>query len=140
MIEGAGTTKAFTLVEMIIVVMIVGILATIALPLFEKTRERTYDKEALVNLKLIQAAERIYAIEYTSYYNSLVADELNDNLKLTLPAGNRRLWDYEIQTAGGGNDFAARAVRRNAPLPYQRTWLIDATLEDATCESGPCNY
>jgi len=68
--------KGFTLVELLIVVVIVGILAALGLPQFTKAREHAMGKEAIVNLKLIAAAEKIYRMEASAYFLFLPAPRL----------------------------------------------------------------
>ena len=58
--------SGFTLLEIIIVIIIVGILASIALPKFFKTVEFSRGQEALINLGTIrQAMERCYLFSRT---------------------------------------------------------------------------
>ena len=53
--------QAFTLLELIVVIIIVGILASIALPKFSSVIEYTRSTEALTNIGSIrQAIERLY--------------------------------------------------------------------------------
>jgi len=88
--------KSFTLLELLVVLIIVGILATIGLVNQSGVREEALDKEARANLKLIVAAEKIYAMETgNATYGSNITD-LNTHLKLLLPAGARRNWDYNV--------------------------------------------
>lgn len=73
----------------------------------------TLDKEATVNLKLIQAAEKIYRMENTFYYPytgyaPANTDSINTNLKLSLTTKN---WNYSIPTALTGTGTANRAGR-----------------------------
>lgn len=63
----------FTLMELLIVVIIVAILVTIALPLYDKTLETSRISEAYVQLAAIKDAESAY---YTKYYR--YATSLND--------------------------------------------------------------
>lgn len=100
------TRKSFTLLELIIVIVIIGILASLGLPQFFKTRERALGDEAIANLKLIAAAEKIYQMETGSYYISSDLNNINSNLKLSLTDAN---WAYSI--TGGLAAFTAIAAR-----------------------------
>ena len=55
--------QGFTLVEIMIVVMIIGLLAAIALPSFKRARDEAREKSCINNLRLIEAAKDQYAIE-----------------------------------------------------------------------------
>lgn len=53
--------KAFTLVEIMIVVLIIGILLAIAIPNFLQSRSRANARSCIANLKQIDAAKEIFA-------------------------------------------------------------------------------
>lgn len=55
--------RGFTLIEIMIVVLIIGILLAIAVPNFVKARESSRTKACIGNLKQIQAAEEQWAME-----------------------------------------------------------------------------
>ncbi len=54
--------KAFTLIEMLVVVLIIGILASIALPQYNKTVEKAKVSEALLNIKAIEESMQRYIL------------------------------------------------------------------------------
>ena len=55
--------KAFTLVEIMIVVAIIGLLAAIAIPNFVQARKRAQTNSCIANLKQIQGAISLWALD-----------------------------------------------------------------------------
>jgi prepilin-type N-terminal cleavage/methylation domain-containing protein len=103
--------QGFTLTELVIVIVIIGVIATLAIPYFTTSQERARGKEAIINLKLMAAAEKIYRMESGNYYplpgqgEQSVVGQINSDLKLSLTEAN---WDYSINNTNG---FTARAKR-----------------------------
>lgn len=56
-------SKGFTLVEIMIVVLIIGILLAIAVPNFVRARETSRGRTCVANLKQIDSAKEQYAME-----------------------------------------------------------------------------
>lgn len=57
------STKGFTLVEIMIVVVIIGLLAAMAIPAFQKVRQSSQDKAVLNNARQLAAAADQYYLE-----------------------------------------------------------------------------
>ena len=66
--------SAFTLVEIMIVVAIIGLLAAIAIPNFIKAREASQKSACVANLKQIEGAKATWALENKKVSSSAVTD------------------------------------------------------------------
>ena len=53
--------------EMLIVVIIIGVLAAIALPRYRKTIEKGFGDKAITNLKVIFSVQKMYRSDYNTY-------------------------------------------------------------------------
>ena len=62
-----GRDSGFTLLELLVVVIILGVLVAIAVPRFNKAAERSRGTEAVVLLNSVKAAEESYYQEYDQY-------------------------------------------------------------------------
>ena len=59
--------KSFTLIELMIVVIIVGVLAAVAAPMMRKSIIRSKWSEGIAAMGTIKVAERVYYTEYGAY-------------------------------------------------------------------------
>lgn len=67
----SNSSKGFTLVEIMIVVVIIGLLAAMAIPAFQKVRASSQDKAVLNNARQLAAGADQYFIELGIGYVSL---------------------------------------------------------------------
>ena len=107
--------KGFTLVEVLIVVIIIGILAAIGIPQFNASIEKAKGGEARAGLGHIQTAEKVYYAE-----NEVYSPNLTD-LDITLTT---RYWSFAIDT-GDASGYLATATRSGGTRAGQ-TITMDA--------------
>ena len=58
----------FTLLELLVVMAIIAILASIAVPKFSDYRKRAFDTRALSDLRNVAAAEELYFLNHETYF------------------------------------------------------------------------
>ncbi len=129
--------KGFTLIEILVVIIIIGILATLGMVNYSGVKERALGKEAIASLKLMAAAEKIYRMEQGGYFpvsgggqSNLTA--INNNLKLSL---TNTSWNYNI--SGGNTTFTAYADRQGSG--GYLNCLYTLTYNDTDGEPDPTN-
>jgi prepilin-type N-terminal cleavage/methylation domain-containing protein len=112
---------AFTLMETMVVIIIMGIFVTFSYPAYNKYLERQKDRDALMVLNLMIGADKIYDIKNGEYLpDTDVLDDINAGLNLKIQ--NETDWDYatfQDQIASGQK---ASATRQSGPRI--RTWQI----------------
>jgi type II secretory pathway pseudopilin PulG len=110
-----------------IVIVIIGVLATLAIVQLSGPKEQALEKEAKANLKLIAAAEKIYRMEVGGYITASNETAINDMLRLMLPKGAARNWGYNVTASADGTQFTANATRTTGPMI--RTYNVTQELE-----------
>lgn len=78
--------QGFTLIEIMIVVLIIGMLAAIAIPSFMKARENSRTNACINNLRQIDAAKEQWAmVENKADTDAIVESEVNEYIKAGAP-------------------------------------------------------
>jgi prepilin-type N-terminal cleavage/methylation domain-containing protein len=113
----------FTLIELMIVVAIIGILATVALPAFNTYQNRSRRSEGFANLSAIARIEKAYFGEYNLYTAVPVAQPAG------LPGKNKRAWD-----AGSRAAFATVGFEPEGAVYHS----YEVNIDTSKCPAADC--
>jgi type IV pilus assembly protein PilA len=118
--------SGFTLIELLVVIVIIGILATIAIPVFLGQRRKGYDAAAKSDLRNFASLEETYLTD-NGVYGSVtdIGSEYkpSDGVVLTVKSG-----------AGGATSFCLFARHSSSP----QTWYYESTNGGLLLSGGTC--
>jgi type IV pilus assembly protein PilE len=113
--------KGITLIELLVVIMIVGILASIAIPIYRGYMQRARRADAKTALEQIRASQEMRRAEYGSYSTSLAA------LQTSWGGPASQVGDYAISLDAGGT--ATAFTGRAHPTTSRQSSDGDLTID-----------
>ena len=133
--------QGFTLVELLVVILIIGILAAIAIPAFLNQRGKAYDAQAKSNVRTAQTAEETYATDNNGTYAS---DTLSgtDTGSLATIEPTLKNSPFVTATANGTTGYTLVATSAGStPVTYSLTAATGVvTRTCAPIDTGSCPH
>lgn len=129
----------FTLVEIMVVVVIIGLLAAVAIPAFNRVQQKSRLSAFLNDLRKIEDAVNLYAQERGSfppdYDGGIVVPELSPyltkpNFTISTPLGG--FWDWDNHPG-----YVRISV---APITAANAQLVDTAIDDGNLSTGKVTH
>jgi type IV pilus assembly protein PilA len=117
--------EGFSLIELLVVLIIVGLLAAIAIAAFTGQQNKAHDANAKTAARTAQIAMETYFVEHRSYSGATLGElqdvqpALRDAPSLVVNQATSN--EFEVQTSSTSTDSVTFKVKRTANATIERT-------------------
>lgn len=134
-------SKGFALLELLVVVLIIGVLAAVALPQYQTAVEKARMVEAVANVRAIASAHQRYYLEHGAYVGVGGITKLDVEIPGTV-VGQRLLtkdWIYSPTSSSDSANYMAMAQRaqNNQIASQYYIYITQATPNRIRCIDYP---
>jgi len=128
--------NGYTLVEVLIVVGIISLLATIAIPNLLQPTRRARASEAVATMTMIRQSLRDYIINNATFYD-VAADDI-DELPTTGVGVDVGITQYFSNSAFSVDGTSPSSARFSTPAAQDFIISVDGSASDADCTDDDC--
>ena len=133
--------RGFTLMELMVVVIIIGVIAAFAIPNYSKSIQKAHERDMLVQLTSIHASNLLYRSYDGKYWNTGGVDknlaEINSTLSINIIANGITTYNYN---SADGITYTATAVWDGHTVSVTGIPVSNTINPNPCCFSADCLF